>query len=73
MSRVKGDTILCNNFNVIQDYSKNRVTDDVWKLLLQLAESRGLAKAREEMFSGAHINITEGKHSLILNNTCVTS
>jgi glucose-6-phosphate isomerase len=55
-----------------QDYSKNRITDDVWKLLLQLAESRGLTKAREDMFSGAHINITEDRavlHTALRNKS----
>lgn len=58
--------------DILLDYSKNRITDDVWKLLLQLAESRGLAKAREEMFGGAHINITEDRavlHTALRNKS----
>lgn len=43
------------------DYSKNRLTEDAWKLLLQLAESRKIADARTAMFSGEHINITEDR------------
>lgn len=50
-----------NDGDILLDYSKNRVTDDVFKLLVQLAESRGLAEARAQMFSGAHINITEDR------------
>jgi glucose-6-phosphate isomerase len=41
------------------DYSKNRVTDETLKLLLQLAEECGLAAKRDAMFRGDKINITE--------------
>ncbi|WP_428483912.1 glucose-6-phosphate isomerase [Rhodopila sp.] len=41
------------------DYSKNRVTDETLRLLLQLAEERGVAKRRDAMFAGETINITE--------------
>lgn len=47
--------------DILLDYSKNRVTDDVWKMLLELAESRKLSDARSAMFSGQHINITEDR------------
>ncbi len=50
-----------NDGDILIDYSKNRVTEDVWKLLVQLAESRGLAEAREQQFSGVHINNTEDR------------
>jgi glucose-6-phosphate isomerase len=41
------------------DYSKNLITEETLGLLLQLAESRGVAQRREAMFSGAEINTTE--------------
>jgi glucose-6-phosphate isomerase len=41
------------------DYSKNRITDETLKLLLQLAEDRGVAKRRDAMFAGEKINATE--------------
>jgi glucose-6-phosphate isomerase len=41
------------------DYSKNRITDETLKLLLQLAEERGVAKRRDAMFAGEKINTTE--------------
>jgi glucose-6-phosphate isomerase len=41
------------------DYSKNRITDETVKLLLQLAEDRGVAKRRDAMFAGEKINTTE--------------
>ena len=41
------------------DYSKNRITEETVKLLLQLAEESGLKARRDAMFSGDKINITE--------------
>jgi glucose-6-phosphate isomerase len=41
------------------DYSKNRITDETMRLLLRLAEERGVAKRRDAMFSGEKINATE--------------
>ncbi len=41
------------------DYSKNRITDETVKLLLQLAEERGVGKRRDAMFLGEKINTTE--------------
>src|ERR1700729_435173 len=41
------------------DYSKNRITEETIKLLLQLAEESGLTARRDAMFSGEKINITE--------------
>jgi len=41
------------------DYSKNRITDETLRLLLQLAEERGVAKRRDAMFAGDKINATE--------------
>ena len=41
------------------DYSKNRVTDDTLRLLLQLAETAGLRERIDVMFRGEKINVTE--------------
>jgi len=41
------------------DYSKNRITDETLRLLLALAEERGLAARRDAMFRGEKINTTE--------------
>ena len=43
------------------DYSKQRVTDDSLKLLLDLADERGLRERTEAMFDGEHINVTEDR------------
>jgi glucose-6-phosphate isomerase len=43
------------------DYSKNRVTDETLKLLLQLADESGLRGRIDAMFRGDKINITENR------------
>ena len=43
------------------DYSKNRVTDETLRLLVELAEESGLRGRIDAMFSGEHINITEDR------------
>jgi len=41
------------------DYSKNRITGETLRLLLQLADERGVAIRRDAMFAGEKINATE--------------
>lgn len=41
------------------DYSKNRITDETLKLLVQLAQASGLRERIDAMFRGDKINITE--------------
>ena len=48
------------------DYSKNRITDETLKLLLQLAEESGLREHVDAMFRGEKINITENRAVLHL-------
>ena len=43
------------------DLSKNLITSETVELLLKLAEEVKLEQAREAMFSGAHINVTEDR------------
>jgi len=43
------------------DLSKNRITQETVKLLLALAEARGLAARRRAMFEGERINTTEDR------------
>ncbi|XP_037612845.1 glucose-6-phosphate isomerase b [Sebastes umbrosus] len=47
--------------DILLDYSKNLVTDEVMKMLVDLAKSRGIEAAREKMFAGEKINFTEGR------------
>jgi glucose-6-phosphate isomerase len=46
---------------IFLDYSKNRVTDETLKLLVELAEQRGLKQHIEAMFRGDKINVTENR------------
>jgi glucose-6-phosphate isomerase len=41
------------------DYSKNRITDETVRLLLELANQSGLRERIDAMFSGEKINVTE--------------
>jgi glucose-6-phosphate isomerase len=43
------------------DYSKNLITDQTLKLLLQLAEENGLRERIDAMFRGEKINVTENR------------
>ena len=43
------------------DLSKNLITSETVELLLKLAEEVKLEQAREAMFSGKHINVTEDR------------
>ncbi len=43
------------------DYSKNLITTETRKLLVELAEERNLKSAIEAMFRGDKINLTEGR------------
>ena len=43
------------------DFSKNRITDETIRLLLDLARERGVAARRDAMFAGEKINVSEGR------------
>jgi len=46
------------------DYSKNRITDETIRLLLALAQERGVSARRDAMFAGEIINTTEHRAAL---------
>lgn len=46
---------------ILLDYSKNRITNETMTLLGDLARSTGVEEARDRMFAGEHINITEDR------------
>src|SRR3981081_2254456 len=46
---------------IFLDYSKNRITDETLKLLIQLAGESGLRERIDAMFRGEKINITENR------------
>ena len=55
----RGQRMAIEAVGLYLDYSKNRVTDETLKLLVQLAEESGLRVRIDAMFSGEKINITE--------------
>jgi glucose-6-phosphate isomerase len=55
----RGQRMAIEAVGLYLDYSKNRVTDETLKLLVQLAEESGLRARIDAMFSGEKINITE--------------
>ena len=57
----RGERYTAEAGGVFLDYSKNRITDETLKLLLQLAEESGLKARIEAMFTGEKINVTENR------------
>jgi len=57
----RGERMTVEAVGLFLDYSKNRITDETIKLLLQLAEESGLRSRIEAMFHGEKINATENR------------
>src|ERR1700680_2046381 len=55
----RGERLAVEAAGLYLDYSKNRLTDETLRLLLQLAEESGLRARIDAMFRGEKINITE--------------
>jgi glucose-6-phosphate isomerase len=55
----RGERMTAEAVGLYLDYSKNRITDQTLKLLLQLAEESGLRARIDSMFRGEKINLTE--------------
>src|SRR6266487_3723407 len=55
----RGKRFALEAVGIYLDYSKNRVTDETMRLLLELAESAGLRERIDSMFEGEKINVTE--------------
>ncbi|OZJ06552.1 Glucose-6-phosphate isomerase [Bifiguratus adelaidae] len=47
--------------SILFDFSKNRINDETFKLLLNLAKEADVEGMRDKMFSGEHINFTEDR------------
>jgi glucose-6-phosphate isomerase len=60
----RGERMATEGVGINLDYSKNRITDQTVKLLLQLAEQSGLQPRIDAMFRGEKINITENRAAL---------
>jgi glucose-6-phosphate isomerase len=57
----RGQRLTVEAVGLYLDYSKNRVTDETIKLLVQLAEESGLREHIDAMFRGDKINVTENR------------
>src|SRR5262245_37588744 len=57
----RGERMSVDAVGLFLDYSKNRVTDETMKLLVQLAGESGLRERIDAMFRGEKINITENR------------
>jgi glucose-6-phosphate isomerase len=55
----RGERLTAEGAGLFLDYSKNRITEETLKLLVDLADASGLAKRRDAMFRGEKINVTE--------------
>jgi len=60
----RGERLVAEGAGLYLDYSKNRVTDETLRLLVQLAEECGLRERTEAMFRGERINTTEDRSVL---------
>ncbi len=57
----RGERLAVEGASLYLDYSKNRITDETVRLLVQLAEECGLRERIEAMFRGEKINTTENR------------
>jgi glucose-6-phosphate isomerase len=57
----RGTRYTTDAVGIFLDYSKNRITEETLKLLVQLANERGLKERIAAMFRGDKINITENR------------
>src|SRR5258708_3976337 len=57
----RGERMTAEAVGLFLDYSKNRITDETVKLLIELAEESGLRSRMDAMFRGEKINTTENR------------
>jgi len=57
----RGERMTAEAVGLYLDYSKNRITDETLRLLLQLADESGLRGRIDAMFRGEKINVTENR------------
>ncbi|XP_026058908.1 glucose-6-phosphate isomerase a [Carassius auratus] len=58
--------------DILLDYSKNLINEEVLRMLFDMARSVGVEAAREKMFAGEKINFTEGRavlHTALRNRS----
>ena len=57
----RGERFSQEAIGIYLDYSKNRITEETLRLLIQLAEESGLREHIDSMFRGDKINVTENR------------
>jgi glucose-6-phosphate isomerase len=57
----RGERLTLEAAGLYLDYSKNRVTDETMRLLVELASESGVPERRDAMFRGEHINVSEDR------------
>jgi glucose-6-phosphate isomerase len=57
----RGERMTAEAAGLFLDYSKNRITDETFRLLIRLADESGLKERIGAMFRGEKINITENR------------
>jgi len=57
----RGERMTAEGAGIYLDYSKNRITGETLKLLLQLAQESGVPARRDALFRGEKINVTENR------------
>ncbi len=57
----RGERLTAQAAGIYLDYSKNRVTDETMRLLIELAAESGVPERRDAMFRGEHINVSEDR------------
>jgi glucose-6-phosphate isomerase len=62
--RARGERLTMEAEGIYLDFSKNRITDETLKLLVQLARECGLVERTAAMFRGERINATENRSVL---------
>ena len=60
----RGERLAAEGAGIYLDYSKNCITDETLRLLLQLAREAGLQERIEAMFRGDRINVSENRSVL---------
>src|SRR5580700_6030287 len=57
----RGERFTAEAAGLYLDYSKNRVTDETMRLLVELAAESDVEVRRDMMFKGEHINVSENR------------
>jgi glucose-6-phosphate isomerase len=57
----RGERFTVEAVGIFLDYSKNRITDETLRLLIELAEESDLRSRIDAMFGGEKINVTENR------------